>query len=41
MDNIELYKSFKALTTRTQNKHAIEIEDPNNFSDREFDYDYN
>jgi hypothetical protein len=40
IDDIELYQSFKALTTYTWNKHAIKIEDPNNLSDRELNYNY-
>ena len=41
MDNIKLYQSFKALTTCTWNKYIIEIEDSNNLSNREFNYNYN
>jgi hypothetical protein len=41
MDNIELYQSFKALTTYTRNKYAIKIKNPDNLGDRELNYNYN
>jgi hypothetical protein len=40
IDDIELYQSFKALATRTRNKHVIKIKNPNNLGDRELDYNY-
>jgi hypothetical protein len=40
IDDIELYQSFKALTTRTRNKHAIKIKDPNDLSNRKLNYNY-
>ena len=40
IDDIELYQSFKALATHTWNEHAIEIEDSNDLSNKELNYNY-